>query len=274
LKKINRKKTARIISLLVLAMLFFINKAFRHQDFLSSDFQDKTHLVDYVVDGDTVRLSSGENVRYIGVDTPETRERKSGGWVYKPMPFAEEAKAFNKKLVEGRRARLEFDVQKKDRYGRLLAYVYVDDKMVNLDMIREGYATIYTYPPNVKYAERFLEAQREARASGKGLWVDVGEAIPASEAKDNIGKVKVIEAEVVDTYISDKMLVLKFKGGFKVVMFKDMLFSLPNKARRSPDSYFRGKTIRVYGAVKDYKGSPEIVLGDPSQIEICLYSRK
>lgn len=264
----SNRKIVRIISLLVLAVLFFINKALRHQDFLSSDFHDKMHLVEYVIDGDTIHLSGGENVRYIGIDTPEIREKKAGEWVYKPRPFAEEAKAFNKKLVEGRQVRLEFDVQKKDRYGRLLAYVYVGDEMVNLDMVKEGYAMIYTYPPNVKYAEIFLAAQREARLSGKGLWGDSDAVIDTGEARNNIGKVKTIEADVADTYLSEKLLILKFKDGFKVAIFRDNLLSLPNKAQRSPDTYFKGKRIRVYGLIKSYKGSPEMEINDLSQIEI------
>ncbi len=123
------------------------------------------YLVVKVIDGDTIELSSGEKVRYIGVDTPELHHpQKSVEY------FAREAYEANRRLVEGKKVRLEFDVQKQDRYGRLLAYVYVDGIMVNEWLVANGYARVATFPPNVKYAERFLELEREARRLELGLW--------------------------------------------------------------------------------------------------------
>ncbi len=81
-----------------------------------------------------------------------------------------EATAFNRRLVEGRRVRLEYDVERFDRYGRVLAYVYVGDVMVNAELVKEGFAQPMTIPPNVTYAERFRELAAEARRLGRGLW--------------------------------------------------------------------------------------------------------
>ncbi|NQT90137.1 MAG: thermonuclease family protein [Candidatus Omnitrophica bacterium] len=121
--------------------------------------------VTWVPDGDTIKLTNGEFVRYIGIDTPEFHYPKG------PVEhFAEEAKDFNKRLVDGKVVRLEFDVERRDKYGRLLAYVYVDDMFVNARMIEEGYAKILTFPPNIKYADKFLKLQRKAREEHKGLW--------------------------------------------------------------------------------------------------------
>ena len=124
------------------------------------------HHVERVVDGDTFVLAGGERVRLIGIDTPETVHPN------KPVePFGPEASGFTKKMLEGRDVRLEFDVQERDRYGRLLAYVFLeDDTFVNAELIRLGYAVVSTIPPNVKHAERFLELQREARERERGLW--------------------------------------------------------------------------------------------------------
>lgn len=118
-----------------------------------------------VIDGDTIKLSNGERVRYIGIDTPELHHPK------KPVEYlAKEAKEFNERLVGAKVVRLEFDVEKRDKYGRLLAYVYVGDTFVNAKIIEEGYAQILTIPPNVKYAEEFLRLQRKAREENRGLW--------------------------------------------------------------------------------------------------------
>jgi micrococcal nuclease len=120
-----------------------------------------------VVDGDTVDISPSvegfSRVRLIGVDTPEVH---FGG-----QPYGAEASAFAKERLEGKEVVLELDVQKRDPYNRLLAYVYLPEgRMFNEILAREGYAQVATFPPNVEYVELFKEAQREARGEGRGLW--------------------------------------------------------------------------------------------------------
>lgn len=138
---------------------------------MSSFFYTSDIIVSKVIDGDTIVLSNGSRVRYIGIDTPEPRKKNSfGTWIYDPEPFAEEATKLNKQLVEGKKVRLEFDVEKRDKYGRLLAYVFVDDIFVNARLIEEGTAVILTIPPNVKYSDQFKKLQEEARKSRKGMW--------------------------------------------------------------------------------------------------------
>jgi micrococcal nuclease len=125
-------------------------------------------MVERVVDGDTIQVRLGarvEKVRYIGINTPEvhhpTKGEELGG---------REATEVNRQLVEGKRVRLELDVRERDRYGRLLAYVWVGDVMVNAELVRLGYAQVMTIPPNVRYQETLLKLQREARDAGRGLW--------------------------------------------------------------------------------------------------------
>ena len=135
-----------------------------------------THaLVRRVVDGDTIELHDGRLVRYIGIDTPEVRRRSGETWIEDPQPFSKEASAANRALVEGKPVRLEYDVQTHDRYGRLLAYVYVanqngTERMVNARLLQEGFAQLLTIPPDVKYAQRFRALAEEARRAGRGLW--------------------------------------------------------------------------------------------------------
>jgi micrococcal nuclease len=127
-----------------------------------------TATVVRVVDGDTIHVRFNdriEKVRYIGMDTPETHHPTRGAEL-----GGREATAVNRRLVEGKTVQLELDVRERDRYGRLLAYVYVDHLMVNAELVRLGYAQVMTIPPNVKYASVFVKLHREAREAGRGLW--------------------------------------------------------------------------------------------------------
>jgi micrococcal nuclease len=121
-----------------------------------------------VVDGDTIKVKIGskeETVRVIGADTPETVHPSQ------PVePYGLEASAYTKKRLTGQQVRLELDVEERDRYGRLLAYVWLGDELVNATLIKEGYAQVLTIPPNVKYADRFVALQREAWENQRGLW--------------------------------------------------------------------------------------------------------
>ena len=220
-----------------------------------------------IVDGDTIELTNGQMVRYLGIDTPETRHREGSIWVYAPEEYAEKAKDFNSRLVGGKQVRLEFDVQKKDRYGRLLAYCFAGDVFVNARMLQEGYATLYTFPPNVKYVDMFVRLQKEARENNRGLW-GVSPSIPPEEAKHYVGKVAIVEGKVSSVRQSAKVTFLNFgRSGFKGVIFKEQ-FPLFMTSGVSIASY-KGKTVRISGKVKEYKGNSEIIVRHPSDIEVA-----
>ncbi|PIP19919.1 MAG: thermonuclease [Candidatus Omnitrophica bacterium CG08_land_8_20_14_0_20_41_16] len=138
-------------------------------------------LVKRAVDGDTLLLENGERVRLIGIDTPEMHEsnklnrdaQRSGQDVETIKQLGRRSYEFTKKIVEGKRVRLEFDVERFDRYKRILAYVYLlDGTFLNAEIVQQGYASLMTYPPNVKYADLFLKLYREARENKRGLWKD------------------------------------------------------------------------------------------------------
>jgi endonuclease YncB( thermonuclease family) len=123
----------------------------------------KVHWVD---DGDTIVVVGGERVRYLGINTPEVAHKDEPG-----EPFGDEAKAFNKKLVQGHWINLELAEQQRDPYGRLLAYVFLaDGTFVNGELVRQGYAHLLRKQPKLRYWERLLALQRQALKKKKGMW--------------------------------------------------------------------------------------------------------
>jgi len=149
----------------VITILFFLIYIF----LLSSlTFAQDFYLCTRVVDGDTIIISMNgqdERVRLIGVDTPETKHPK------KPVEyFGKEASAFTKAMVEGKKVRLKYDQEKRDKYGRLLAYVYLEDgTFLNAEIVKQGYGFAYTRFP-FKYLDDFKEYEKEARENDRGLW--------------------------------------------------------------------------------------------------------
>ncbi|MEM4959391.1 MAG: thermonuclease family protein, partial [Nanopusillaceae archaeon] len=134
-------------------------------------------IVERVIDGDTF-ICSGQKVRLIGIDTPESRynqrveKQRNLGDRETVISLGKEAKRFVEGILKkGMKVRLEFDVQTHDKYGRLLAYVWLPSgEMLNEVILREGYAMLLTVPPNVKYQDRLQRAFREARERERGLW--------------------------------------------------------------------------------------------------------
>lgn len=112
-----------------------------------------------VVDGDTVVIAGGQRVRLLSIDTRERGENCYG-----------EAKARMEELVLLKNITLERDKEDKDKYDRLLRYIYTNETFVNLQMVREGLAVAYIYEPNVKYREQFVETERTARSEGGCVW--------------------------------------------------------------------------------------------------------
>jgi micrococcal nuclease len=124
--------------------------------------------VSRVVDGDTIEVrldGETEDVRYIGVDTPETVKPGAPVDCYGPQ-----ASGFNHRLVERERVRLVFGAERRDVYGRLLAYVYLGRRFVNAELLRRGFARTLTIPPNDRFVERFERLQTAAARAGRGLW--------------------------------------------------------------------------------------------------------
>lgn len=162
-----------------------------NKNIVSPSGNEKTFVGNFkvarVIDGDTIEIEGGERVRYIGIDTPETVDPR------KPVQcFGVEASNKNKELVAGKTVRLEKDTTDRDRYNRLLRYVYVGDDFINLKLVEHGYAYSYSYPPDIKYQNRFLQAQREAEKAKSGLWLacpaQTAESVSVPEENIPVGK--------------------------------------------------------------------------------------
>lgn len=121
--------------------------------------EGQTFKVSKIIDGDTIQLSNGQVVRYIGIDTPESKDC-----------YANESTEKNRELILGKEITMEKDMSEMDKYGRILRYIFVGDTFVNELLVKEGYAKAFPYPPDLKYKELFREAQEEARSNNKGLW--------------------------------------------------------------------------------------------------------
>lgn len=173
----------RLASLVALSLVLVTLAACETSTRLPSGTPESTGLVVRVADGDTVRvrLDAGDEVkvRFIGVDTPES--------TFQHEPYGKEASRFTKRELLGKRVWLELDVGHRDRYDRLLAYVWtappgprderdLREHMFNARLLVEGYAQMMTVPPNVAYADRFRPLQAEARREERGLW-----ALPAED---------------------------------------------------------------------------------------------
>ena len=122
----------------------------------------ETATVTRVTDGDTIVIGTGQRVRYIGIDTPEVYPEREA--------YGMEAWQANRQLVEGKKVRLERDVSETDKYGRLLRYVYVDDTLVNAELVRLGLAVARAYPPDTRYQGLLAQLEEAARQAGRGMW--------------------------------------------------------------------------------------------------------
>lgn len=137
--------------------------------------------VSRVIDGDTIELESGQVVRYIGIDTPETKNPTRS-----PECFGTEATGRNRQLVEGKLVRLERDVSEVDRYGRLLRYVWVGDDLINQRLVAEGFAQAASYPPDISRQEQFRQAEQLARKNQVGLWSSCENEVAASTSSSQV----------------------------------------------------------------------------------------
>lgn len=162
-----RRKKASLLVILTLVVAFaFIVFPEEAQGDLAGPYP-----VTRVVDGDTivVAIAGEENkVRLIGVDTPESVHPDES----RNVPYGKISSEFTRNALDGKLVYLEYDVDATDQYGRILAYVWLDDVMFNKTLLMEGHAVLATYPPNVRYVDEFTILQTQARDQGKGLWAE------------------------------------------------------------------------------------------------------
>ena len=245
-----------------------------------------------VYDGDTIEaIVSGrpEKIRYIGIDTPEMSDTREA-----VLELAREARDANRRLVEGRVVRLEQDVQTRDTYGRLLAYVWLGDTLVNEVLVREGLAVARSFPPNVRHQDRLRAAEVEARDAERRLWDGrLGEGplrqrgndssragamarpgdglrLDAFDASRHPGSIATVCGEVADgRYLGgDGLTFLNLERAYPDQPFTIVI---PIGARRGlggrPETELRGRYVCVAGVIELHRGKPQIMVHDPGQLE-------
>lgn len=266
IKKSIKTLFTLIIFILFVTTFYFITDLSGHDEY----------TVKGVIDGDSIILNDIEstNVRYLGINAPEVLTYDSPG-----ESFSDEAKNLNENLVVGKKIRLEFDKERYDPYGRTLAYVFVDDVLVNEELVRKGFARAYIINPNDKYADRIIKAQEEAKLGRKGIWGDLYSLEPPggnndflikpSNASRYIDQRVVVRGKITKFRKSDKVLVLKMDGQLDIVLFPGSLSNF-RFFNIKPEEYYMGKPVEVIGKVKMYKGRPNIIVNHPISIRALM----
>lgn len=248
----------RRLTIVTLLLLLFAGSAFTHAGTLSIVGEGRWVHVEYIDDGDTFRAADGERVRLLGINAPEVTHGSEPGQV-----MGKAATRVLKRMIAGKTVRLEFDRQRHDMYGRLLAQVYLrDGTWVNGEMVRRGYAHVYTFTPNLRWAPRLLALERPARRQHLGIWSTTRFAVEAAARVDRtlIGQFHVVKG-IVDH-------VDRNGYGFRIARLN---ISIPRKYR----SYFghppyarEGQEVVVHGVIRaGHRGRLYLALHSPDDLE-------
>jgi len=220
-------KKAFLISLLLTLLIFTLDFASKSGFFVP---KTKPFFISKVIDGDTIELSNGEVVRLLGINAPEINEL-----------FGKDAKEFLSQLVEGKDAYLETDLRRRDSYGRILAFVFIEGKNINVEMVRKGFAHTFELEKISKYVKELKEAEFYAREKQIGIW-----------KRSNITCIKLLDLKVS----GDEKVVLKNNCNLSV-QIKDWILEDASHNRFIFPSYsFRpNEIIEVYSTNKTAKFS-------------------
>ncbi len=222
-----------------------------------------------IIDGDTFRLSNGETVRLIGIDAPELSQ-----------PGGEESRQYLTQLILNKGITLEKGYEDRDKYNRLLRFVYIGSLCINEEMIRQGYAEARYLPSNDPLREYYIQLEIEAEIAKAGLWsanifqprsqLNWDSDIPIIDwrnADQYYGQYVIVEGAIVNTYNSGNVCFLNFDTDYSY--FTAVIFACDfPEFSMSPDIYYLGKKVQIIGIIKEYKGSPEIIVKTPDQIRI------
>ena len=221
-----------------------------------------------IIDGDTFRLETGDTVRLIGIDTPELSQ--PGGVL---------SREYLAHLICGKPITLERGPEDRDKYNRLLRFVYIGDLCINEEMIRQGYAEARYLPEN-PIRDYYLKLEMQAEVTRAGLWSD-NVFQPRSEvdwdtdilvidwvnADNYYNQYVIIEGTIINTYNSGRVCFLNFHTDYQYFTAVIFACDIPGFAG-PPDIYYLGKKVHIVGIIREYKGSPEIIVKTPDQIRI------
>ncbi|MBU7047521.1 MAG: thermonuclease family protein [Theionarchaea archaeon] len=228
---------------------------------------EDTLICTSVIDGDTFRLETGETVRLIGIDAPELSQ-----------PGGEKSREYLAQLILNKGVTLEKGYEDRDKYDRLLRFVYIDDISINEEMIRQGYAEARYLTDSIR--EYYIQLEIKAEIAKTGLWSDnifqprsnlrwEGDipVVDWKNAHNYYNQYVIVEGTIVNTYNSGNVCFLNFDMNYEyftaVIFASDFLgFPIP------PESFYLGKKVYIIGIIKEYNGSPEIIVKTPQQIRI------
>jgi micrococcal nuclease len=216
------------------------------------------YSVKKVYDGDTVLLSNGNKIRFLGINTPEVEGRHKSA-----QAGGEDAKRWLLKVLKNKRIRLERDVEKKDKYKRLLAHIFTEDNLhINLELIKRGFGTVSIYPPNLKYTDILIKAQQHAEQDKLGIWQRTEYARkPANQLnRSNYKGWQRIVGEVKNIHHTKKNSYLKFSESFSLKVSKKYIALFPDLKN------FKNKKIEVRGWITKQKNKFTLFVRHPSQI--------
>ena len=239
-------------------------------------------LATKIIDGDTFLIEGGYSVRILGIDADE-----------RGYPCYDAAKNKLEELILNKEVRLEKGTEDLDQYCRYLRYVFLGDENISLELIKEGLAIARFSPEDTKYRAEITDAEKQAKEDKIGCKWSVSiktsadektefswdkltpeltglKVIGACQAGNYYNKEMIIEGKIVDAYRSKTNTVfLNFEKPYPDHCFVGVVFSSDQyKFVQSPESYYSNKNVRIKGEIKEYQRKPEIILNNPSQIEI------
>jgi micrococcal nuclease len=240
-------------------------------------------LATKIIDGDTFLIEGGYSVRILGIDADE-----------RGYPCYDAAKNRLEELILNKEVKLEKGKEDFDQYCRYLRYVFLDERNISLELVKEGLAVARFSPEDVKYREEITTAEKQAKENKIGCkWFpqvlteekegEIGlqwkkltteltglKVIGACQAGNYYGKEMIVEGIITGAYRSKTNTVfLNFEKPYPNQCFTSVIFSSEQyKFVGSPEKYYANKTVRIRGEIKEYQGKPEIILKDPSQIEV------
>ncbi len=234
---------------------------------------EDTIICTAVIDGDTFRLEMGEAVRLIGIDAPELSQ-----------PGGEESREYLTRLILNKGITLKKGYEDRDKYNRLLRFVYIGDTCINEEMIKQGYAEARYLTDSIR--EYYIQLEIEAETAKAGLWSDNifqprlnlrwEDEIPVitwSDAHKYYNQYVIVEGTIVNTYNSGNVCFLNFDINyhyFTAVIFASDFLGFPF----IPEVFYLGKKVYIIGLIKEYKGSPEIIVKTPFQIRIVTQNQQ
>ena len=228
-------------------------------------------IVKYVYDGDTFITTDGKKVRLLNINTSETAKKN-----HPSEPYSIKAKKFLENMILNKDVKLVFDEEKKDKYKRLLAYVYLKDgTFVNAEMLKQGLAHLYSFPKNVSKYEELKEFENFARSKNLGLWSherwkiqDANSTKPIE--KFRFDKYQVFEGKVKECRTVKDKVYLNFADNWRTdfsIQIKDSYFEYFKKANINPQNFYCNKKLRIRGILIPVNGAL-ISVTHPQQLEV------